>query len=1479
MKRSTDIPEVETIPVDVYSNPFRSRRSQRAYAAKGTSILEMVQANPSASSCIYEVRVGNDLVPQEWWQHVKPKAGVPVELYAVPLDGKNPLQVILQVALVAAAIVVPQFLPYASAYIIGASGATWAAVYTAAILSVGGLLINALVPPPSPSFGGNERENRYLLNSTSNQILPFQGRPLLLGRYRCFPPHAALPYTIVSGEDNYINMALEVSYGPIEYGDVKIGDTPIVNYDDVILTQLQGYVEDEHPIRGFKNALIEESIQIELTKENTDPFDVSNNANDGTYVQRLVPGARAFSTDIYFPQGLNRRNDEGKLRPYSVKFRVWYREVGDSGPWTAVSETGYDRTVWQHVGAPGTGRYEVVHDVTEGYIHIEDEDPSPVLRSYLFAIEDTDLGNKQFDIAVRRVTGGESVATGGSKENIFDLAQWITYRSYLHQRPFDHTGRALMALQIRANEQLRGSLDNVNCIATSICLDWHGASGGDNYVDLEATDSTFETSSGDQEGFERNNSSFGSAVRTTDEAYEGTYSCQVSQAGTGLAPISIRKTVTFTNKLAGGTKWRASGWFLGNATSTNGVNIVVRCRFIDSTGGNPTVASTKTVALSLTWQYIETEMELSAEEARMYDQVQWTANIESGSQSDTDVWYCDNVSLQPLWHERATENPASLFRYVLQGPMRQRPIPFSMVPLGPLEEWWEFCDARGLTYGRYLLGEQPNTLDLLREICAVGCAAFSQPDGNFSVILDVAQNTVKQAFSPRNSWEFKASKVFPDLPHAYRAEFIDKEFDEYQPAERIIYFDGYRASNATVFEQLQLPGVTDPDQAYSLARYYQAQIKLRPETVTLKTDIENLRCHQGALVEYASDAMLIGLGAGRVISTTVNGSGETLTITFDFEVEMAGGTSYAVMVRFDTLDVSSEYPVNTVAGSPQTTVTLTDPIPAAAPQPAAGDLIFFGVAERVTARYIVKNIEHEKGLVARLTLVDEAPSIHDSLQGEIPAYDPHLTNQRPSRVSVPKPPQIKDVISDETVLLESINGELIPRIKLTLGLRKSGPKFIDPSHYEIQIRNASFDSDSFAMDSLEGASIQYSATHGRGQWRSVGTFSVSDKVFFIAGVYEGTTYQIRARCISEFGKTSEWTSTEHTVVGKLSPPPDVTYAFLENGRFQWVYTDPPIDLEGFEVRYRSESIPAWDGSPVVATVGKNERYVLLDEVPPGANCLMVRAVDKAGVYSAGTGYIVGSLDPLRTSLRSYVTASFIHTHTWPGTKTNCDTDTPGIGVLKADEVSDSSYWQSDTATFWTGTDADLFYTTLYLAMSYELDFTIVEDEDPALLMIIDYLAGGNLVIPEYRSESEELFWGIDSGAAFWTNDSADFWAALEDWRPWPGYITPKRKKYYFRISIAGGVKQGQLAYVQIQCAYKLHNQSLNDVSIAAGGTRLPVTDTFRVITNVNLTLQSTASAAISAVLKDKNVSGPLVACIDKDANDVGGSVDALVWGY
>ncbi|WP_114393230.1 host specificity factor TipJ family phage tail protein [Oleisolibacter albus] len=334
------------------------------------------------------------------------------------------------------------------------------------------------------------------------------------------------------------------------------------------------------------------------------------------------------------------------------------------------------------------------------------------------------------------------------------------------------------------------------------------------------------------------------------------------------------------------------------------------------------------------------------------------------------------------WVERPTRNPASLFLWVARGPANLRPAADHKIDWPTLAAWHEACAAAGYTYDAVLDGAG-TVFERLKQIAAVGRAQFQVRDAKYSVVRDVPQDVPVTVITPRNSWGFKFTRLFADIPHALRCRFADEKAD-YKTAERLVFDDGYSEANATLYEVLDLPGLTNADQVHKAGRYHLAQLRLRPSIYELNQDVESLIVRRGDRVDVQHDVMLVGLSSGRITGI----GADRLSIEADEACPMEEGKRYALRIRH-TLGVT-EVPLTTVPGE-ATRLQLTSALPAAVKE---GDLFAFGEAGRVTVPLLVKGIYPGADLTAKLELVDLAPEIHQADAGIIPPFDPGIVIDR-----------------------------------------------------------------------------------------------------------------------------------------------------------------------------------------------------------------------------------------------------------------------------------------------------------------------------------------------------------------------------------------------------------------------------------------------------------------------------------------------------
>jgi photosystem II stability/assembly factor-like uncharacterized protein len=268
------------------------------------------------------------------------------------------------------------------------------------------------------------------------------------------------------------------------------------------------------------------------------------------------------------------------------------------------------------------------------------------------------------------------------------------------------------------------------------------------------------------------------------------------------------------------------------------------------------------------------------------------------------------------WIERITNNPASLYRAVLQGAAAPEAIADGRIDLNKLAYWHEYCVTHGFAYNRNI-DQVENWWGLLAEIAAAGRAAPGEYDGKWSVVLDELQTGPVPIFNPRTMKDLEVEIVYPDLPHAFRCPFKNEEND-YQDDERLVLDDGYQIDGldawgnpaptlppATKFEQMELRGCTNSDLIFKHARYHIADARLRFRKLNFMTNIQHLASTRGDKVLLAHDVMLVGLAYGRVKALHYDQADYLSGVTLDEVMPMQAGLDYGLQFRLADLTTQS----------------------------------------------------------------------------------------------------------------------------------------------------------------------------------------------------------------------------------------------------------------------------------------------------------------------------------------------------------------------------------------------------------------------------------------------------------------------------------------------------------------------------------------------------------------------------------------------
>jgi len=528
-----------------------------------------------------------------------------------------------------------------------------------------------------------------------------------------------------------------------------------------------------------------------------------------------------------------------------------------------------------------------------------------------------------------------------------------------------------------------------------------------------------------------------------------------------------------------------------------------------------------------------------------------------------------------------TQNPAALARLALMGygaGIKARTA--SQMDEDIFGDWYEQCALLGYQFNQFR-DFRSSIWETFADIAASARAAPAMPSGKWSVVVDAAGKSVAQHLTPRNSWGWSSNKKLFEAPHAFRVKFRNQNAG-WEWDERIVYDDGYGLANATVFEQIEMPGITDPNLVHKFARFHIAQARLRPEEHYCYMDFERLAVSRGSKVLAASPVCLWGIAQGRVKSLVHPVVGEeedpdhVIGVVLDDVCTMEEGSDYAVRFRRND-DTSVVVSVETEVGE-TTTLTFAAQIATSA-GPAVGDLFMFGKADLETVELLVKRIESQSHFAARLTLVDLAEDIYSADIGDIPDYDSKVTGPVDITKIAPVTPTISNIESG-LAALKKIGATV--RARMLVSCAAGAGSNVRIARYQVRYR-------------VVGASA----------W-SYAACQVDTPTAVISDVIELEQYELSVQAQSIYGVLSAWSANyTETVEGSTQLPSDVEDLRIEIvgaiANLSWpAVTD--IDLSGYTIKFSSVTTGAtW------ATA-----YTIVDLVPPSAVSLTLPA--RQGTY-------------------------------------------------------------------------------------------------------------------------------------------------------------------------------------------------------------------------------------------------------------------------
>lgn len=385
------------------ADPFVQSQARLRFKT-GVSIMDAV-ADLGADDV--EIFVDGHSIPAGIWRMVRPKAGTVFEARAVPGGFVAPVVAAVSGFLSTTAI----------------AGITWGQIAGVAFSFALQALSSSLFAPKTPSYESDESDPVYSISGARNSMNPWAAVPIVYGTHRFTPPHGASPYTEVDGAgDQYLRVVLVWGYGPVDVGDIRIGTTPLDEFDDVTI---------EHDLDGTGSLTL---YPFDVSQES---IDVEISAEGESLLTRYTDGAvkEAWCT-CAFPGGLIRyRDSDGYTKKHTKRVVGQYRLAGSSDPWTLF---------FNHL--------------------FEEETTDPIF----FAANVIFPTNDEYEVSWWHSGDGDGDNT------YVDDVHWLNMKSVSYEDPINAPGIAKTAIRIKATDQLNGVIDQLNGLVSRKIPNWDG---------------------------------------------------------------------------------------------------------------------------------------------------------------------------------------------------------------------------------------------------------------------------------------------------------------------------------------------------------------------------------------------------------------------------------------------------------------------------------------------------------------------------------------------------------------------------------------------------------------------------------------------------------------------------------------------------------------------------------------------------------------------------------------------------------------------------------------------------------------------------------------------------------------------------------------------------------------------------------------------------------------------------------------------
>lgn len=413
---------------------------------------------------------------------------------------------------------------------------------------------------------------------------------------------------------------------------------------------------------------------------------------------------------------------------------------------------------------------------------------------------------------------------------------------------------------------------------------------------------------------------------------------------------------------------------------------------------------------------------------------------------------------------------------------------------------------------------------------------------------------------------------------------------------------------------------------------------------------------------------------------------------------------------------------------------------------------------------------------------------------------------------------------------------------------------------------------------------------------------------YTADVPDGSTIELELTAPTAIGIVGALgrLSLTYSVLGAAAAPPaDVPWLTIDGDVLAWGEVNEP-DVIGYLLRFQFGARASFGDALGIEGGFVTERTKKLPHRFSQTVTIMVVAVDAAGLWSRMPAYIITDLGT--PAIANIVEEIDLKAAGWPGRIIGGSVDMDGN--LVADDASGLMWGPNPAANMWALGSAPMWFDTVYAQMHYLAQISPTESDAGSTLTLQTTIAGKSDI--QYRrngpsplwSDDAEPMWGNDASLQWhvtagelpvdfpmWTDDADALWTGDDEralwsvqyggYQTWPGRIDVLDEPYDFYFQTAQGAVEGKIS----ECTFTVDmpdiEESFKSVTIAATtGTRLPLTNTYRVIKAVPLTLENDGGTAVGVTIEDYHPTlGPLVKARDASRAAVAAKVSGTIQGY